>query len=152
MIEESNNRIVEKEIMSSAGELNLDIIEVEIKPKGNILSIDVITDRPEGGITVGECTQLHRSIIQKIESALLIEGDFTIDVSSPGVDRPLITEKDFFRVRGHQVAFSLNDSLGGKKDYLGVVQEIINHKVKISFNAEIITIPLENINKAVQVL
>ena len=78
--------------------------------------IQILVDRINGGIIVDECADVNVHVNNQLEALNLIEDNYTLEVSSPGLDRPLTTKKDFKRVLGIMTRFHLNEMVqnGGK--------------------------------------
>lgn len=120
------------------------------------LILEVLADRIEGGITVDECVGISRELMDVIEKSGDLNQDYLLDVSSPGLDRPLVEYSDFSRVKGREVNVFLKEKVAGKIEYRGVVELADKDKIvmKIIRKKETITIeiPLNKVNKAKQVI
>jgi len=79
-----------------------ELIEVETVGFGARTLVKIIVDRP-GGILLEECASVSRELSQLLDDADLIPHRYTLEVSSPGLDRPLVTETDFRRRLGEVV-------------------------------------------------
>jgi ribosome maturation factor RimP len=79
---------------------DIEIIEVMFHSRGRECRLQILVDKPEGRITVGECARLNREIGYSLDTCNLIDRPYLLEVSSPGLDRPLKTEQDFRRVKG----------------------------------------------------
>ncbi len=133
-------------------EIGSELVELKVRRQVKTLVVDIIADRPQGGITIEECVYLNKHINQKIEEENWIQGDYVVEVSSPGIDRPLKTVKDFLRVKGRQVRFHLLEPLENRLEYSGIIKDVEENFVRIDFKTKMISIPLGKIRKAVQVV
>lgn len=130
---------------------NLDLIELNVRRKGSEWMVQVLADRPDGGISLEECSYLNRKLVEAIDASQVIV-DYSMEVSSPGIDRPLKTKKDFQRALNQNVRFHLSELLGGKKEYIGTVTGINDSDVVIENQKHgEIKIPMGHIVKAVQI-
>lgn len=77
-------------------QLGLDLVHIAVKRVNQVTNIDALTDRPRGGITIEECSRLNRLLCDEVDARELFPAGYTVRVSSPGVDRPLRHERDFF--------------------------------------------------------
>ena len=105
-------QLVEKLAQKTAGELGLELVEVTLQKesRGKCLYVD-----KEGGITLDDCERFHRQV-----QPLFEDVDYDImEVSSPGVDRPIKNMRDFERHRGDNVEVRLFAPLNGSKLYQG---------------------------------
>jgi len=130
----------------------LDLVDIIYRYEGRDLISRILVDRPEGGITVGECANLNESISNLLDEKDILQTRYVIEVSSPGLDRALKTRNDFLRCINRRVRFFLNESINGKIELEGLISKVENDSVYIEFRNEIIEIPLTKINKAKQVI
>lgn len=142
-----------KEIIQPSIEaLDLELIELKVHQRQNVKAVVVIVDRLEGGITIDECSHINRQLSENLEVDQLIQRDYTIEVSSPGLDRPLKTDQDFIRVKGRIVKFHLKETVENKLEHDGVVQSVEGQNVIINSKSKLLVIPLANIQKATQLI
>ncbi len=130
--------------------MGLDLVHLEVKRVNREVQIEVLTDRPRGGITIEECSRLNKRLCDEIDAANLFTEGYTVRVSSPGVDRPLRNEQDFLRVIGRPVRLYLSEKIADKLEHVGVVEAASAEQVTISHRPESLKIPFEIINKAIQ--
>jgi len=131
---------------------NLDLIEVIYRYEGKDLILRVLVDRPEGGISLGECAQLNRALDVLLDEKNILQQSYVLEVSSPGLDRPLKTENDFRRSLNKQVKFFLSENIGGKLEWDGLINQVDAVKVCVDTGRTILEIPLDKINKAKQTI
>ena len=103
-----------------AKEQGLEIYDVEVK-NGKNPSVTIFIDK-EGGVDLNACEAFHRAIDEPLDSLDPTFGEaYTLNVSSPGVDRPFITDKDFSRAIGKKVEVKLYAPMKGKKFFEAVL-------------------------------
>ena len=78
------------------------------------MRIDRPGSSPEGGVTVGECAQVSRAVEPWLDEHPAVPERYVLEVSSPGVDRPLVRDRDFRRFSGERVAVKGHDVLAGR--------------------------------------
>lgn len=142
---------IEKALSALAEESSLDIVEITLKKHRQDTMLDVICDKPEGGISVDECSAFNKKACELIDEERLLEDPYTVEVSSPGLDRPLKTEKDFRRNIGKEVEVYLSEKVNEKNFWTGAIKDVTASKVTIVAKEET-EIPLDLINKALLVL
>ena len=146
------------DIISSIAQLqNLELVEVKIGIHNKDVLIQVLADRPQGGIGIDECTLLNRSIVEAIDKgAFLSEDGYSLEVSSPGLDRPLVTSKDFLRNIDAEVAVWLKEKVAGKVEHVGIVKSVTEDSLTLltvnKKEQQEITIPLGQVIKGLLVL
>ena len=136
-----------KEFLSAQA---LDFVELSFRREGRNLVLRLLVDRPEGGITMGECTEVNRRLGEILEEKNLISDRYILEVNSPGLDRPLKTRKDFSRCVNRQVKFFLAEPINGKIETEGLIQEVFDDGVDVLSSAGITRIPYAAIHKAKQ--
>lgn len=117
-----------------AAEAGLEYVDTELvkEPSGKFLRIYV--DK-EGGITLNELEAFHRSLLKLADD---IDYDY-MEVSSPGVDRPLKTERDFEKALGQTVELKLYKPLEGKKQFMGTLTGYENGLIHIDAAGQALT-------------
>jgi len=127
-----------------------ELVDVQLKKAGRQTNIEVTVDRPTGGITLDECASINRRVAHMLEEKGFFEEDaYSIEVVSPGLDRPLKTEKDFLRNRQRSVCFFLSEPLDEKVEWIGAIDDVVDGAVVMTSEKGHIRIPIAIINKAV---
>src|SRR6202012_3243606 len=84
-------------------------------------TLQVMAERPDGSMDVEGCTALSHALLDFIEAEDPIEGEYEIEVSSPGIDRPLTRPMDFSRCAGHEAKIELTEMVDGRKRFRAIV-------------------------------
>jgi ribosome maturation factor RimP len=122
---------------------NADFVALELKGSKQNLVVRVIADQ-EGGITLQTCAAVSRALSDELDVADILPGRYRLEVSSPGVDRPLQTMRDFQRNIGRQA--HLRYQQGEKIESVeGSIQAVSDAEVAIASGNDIISIPLSAI-------
>ncbi len=134
-----------------AAPLGIEIVDVEWNDKQTALTVYIET---EGGVDLNSCEKFHNAIMEPIDELdPTYDKPYTLNVSSPGLDRPFKTERDFKRNLGGEVEVRLFAPLKGKKLLEGTLTEFDENTVSVSVNNEIIKIQknkIAKINKAIK--
>ncbi|MBU1124417.1 MAG: ribosome maturation factor RimP [Candidatus Omnitrophica bacterium] len=138
-----------KEYLAQQG---LVLFEVLSHYEGSDLVLRILVDRPEGGITIQECAQVNKGIRALLDEKNIIPRGYLLEVSSPGIDRPLKTKDDFFRCQNRMVKFFLNTAVEGKVEWDGVITQVTEEQVSLACQDRTLQIPLTYINKAKQLI
>jgi ribosome maturation factor RimP len=135
--------MVKKKIEDIAAEIalpivekcNFELVDVEYLKEGANWYLRVFIDK-EGGITIDDCQQVSEELSNELDKTDPIKQSYFLEVSSPGIDRPLKKEKDFEKFKGEQVDVKLFQPLDGRKIYegelIGLNDNIISIKIKDS--------------------
>ena len=132
----------------------MDLIDIKVSGHKNDVIIQITADKPSGGINIQECAILNKSLVAAIEQENTLPPDiFSLELSSPGLDRPLVTCKDFMRCIGQELCFSLNEPVGGKKEVQGVLTGVGESALTIEVSGKSkLVLPLSSIIKGVLVI
>jgi len=114
-------------------------------PKNPVLVIYI--DRPDG-ITVEDCERVSREVAALLDVEDPIPGHYNLEVSSPGLDRPLFTLEHFERFSGEPVQLSLFAPLGGRRKFKGRILGTENGKVRLDQDGTEVELEMGNIAKA----
>ncbi len=129
-------------------ENGVELVDLEVKGSARVILIRVFVD-VAGGIRIDDCVRLSRLIEDAIEIENLIPGQYRLEVSSPGLDRPLRTARDFQRNIGRLVEIRYSPSVDETRIESGDILKADETSVTIlNQNQQSITIPLAQIKKA----
>jgi len=123
--------------------LGYELVDFERSGKGKLLRVYI--DKP-GGINVDDCAGVsnHLSRVLAVEG---IEYD-RLEISSPGLDRPLRKEQDFVRYAGHKARIKLRVPVAGQRNFIGVLRDPRAGKVEIEVEGKMVSLDLANLDKA----
>ena len=119
---------------------------------GQHKTLQIMAERADGSMDVEGCTQLSHVLLDFIEAENPIEGDYEIEVSSPGIDRPLTRLSDFTRWKGHEAKIELAAPLDGRKRFRGRLEGLDGNDVVIISQNQRIQFPFRTILEAKLVL
>lgn len=106
-----------------AEEDGLQIVDLEFSEAGPASVLRIYVDKA-GGVTVGQCASLSRKVSDFLDMEDLISVKYTLEVSSPGLDRSLSTGADFRRKIGERVKVFLKEPVGGKMELEGRIKKL----------------------------
>ena len=120
-------------------------------------TLQIMAEREDGSMDVEGCSQLSHALLDFIEAEDPIEGDYDIEVSSPGIDRPLTRLADFSRWKGHEAKIELTAPLampegGGRKRFRGRLEGLDGNDVVITAQNQRIAFPFRSVLEAKLVL
>ena len=138
---------LEEHIKKICNDLGFMFIEASIHGHKNKQNIKVIADT-EKGITLQECQKLSREISDIIFRKDLVFNNYRLDVSSPGLDKPLQSDYEFKRNIGRDLIINYQDENSNLKEVIGELVEYNNDVIIVNAKNELLSIKLENINKA----
>src|SRR6516164_5323759 len=84
-------------------------------------TVQIMAERPEGAMTVDDCETVSRELSPVLDQADLIERAYRLEISSPGMDRPLVRRSDFDRHVGHRVKIDMAIAVAGRRRFHGML-------------------------------
>lgn len=110
--------------------LQYELVDVEYVREVGLWYLRVYIDK-EGGITVDDCEAVSRQLGEWLDTEDFISDSYILEVSSPGLGRPLKKEKDFIRNTGKEVEVKLYKPLNKQKEYTGILKSFDNKTVTL---------------------
>jgi ribosome maturation factor RimP len=140
-IEEIAQRVVESE--------GMELVEVEVKGGGSQRMVRISIDKPEG-VTHADCELVSQQVGTILDVEDVVPGGrYTLEVSSPGVERKLLKPRDYQRFQGKKVKIALRDPIEGRRHWEGTLANFENSLVTLeAAPGKIIQFPLEQVQKA----
>ena len=120
---------------------------IEYVPRGKHSLLRVYLDK-EGGIDIEDCAQASRQISSILDVEDPISGEYTLEVSSPGIDRVLFNLDQFREYLGWHVQLRLTENFENKRKFAGQLKAIVQNEIVLIIGDEEYTIPYELIEKA----
>ena len=103
-------------------EADLELVDLDFYQGGSRSVLRIYVDKA-GGVTVDQCANLNRKIGDYLDMEDLIPHRYLLEVSSPGLDRPLLRDTDFKRKIGEKVRVSLKEKLDGQTEWVGKIMD-----------------------------
>jgi len=148
----SNVRNVTKELIDPIlEEQDLELFDIEYVKEGPDWYLRVYIDK-EGGVDIEECERVSRMLSDKLDERDLIKGTYFLEVSSPGVERPLKTREDFEKNINKNIFVTLYVHIESEKEYEGILKDFKNDIATIEHQVmskkKLVDIPYDKIAKA----
>ncbi|TQV70507.1 ribosome maturation factor RimP [Exilibacterium tricleocarpae] len=102
----------------------------------------------EGGVTLQDCERVSRQVSSVLDVEDPIHGEYALEVSSPGVDRPLYTLEHFARYAGEQVTVKLRVPFDGRRKFSGTLRGVEGDEVVVVVDDHEYLLPLDSIDRA----
>ncbi|SDY63776.1 ribosome maturation factor RimP [Nitrosomonas sp. Nm33] len=124
--------------------MDYELVDVEQSAPGKLLRVFV--DKKDSGISIDDCV----AISNHLSRLLAVEGiDYSrLEISSPGLDRPLKKESDFIRFAGKLIKIKLRIALQGQKNFIGIIREVNDGVLRLEVEGRLLHIELDNLEKA----
>lgn len=115
-------------------------------------TLQIMAERPEGWIEVDDCAKISRAVSAVLDVEDPIGGEYTLEVSSPGIDRPLTRLKDFERYTGYEVRIETSEMIDGRKRFRGVLGGVEDGEVLLEIPEGTIGLSFDLVSDAKLVL
>ncbi|PCI50077.1 MAG: ribosome maturation factor RimP [Alphaproteobacteria bacterium] len=119
---------------------------------GAAVTLQVMAERPDGTMLVEDCAKLSREISVILDVEDPVPAEYVLEVSTPGIDRPLTRRKDFANYAGYDVRIELSVPEDGRRRYRGKLLDINGDAVRIEVDGDIFEIDFNNINRSKLIL
>lgn len=144
----AGNTVRLRDMLEPAAEaVGYELIDVEIVGRGSDAVLRVYIDAP-GGITVDDCAQASRQISAVLDLEDPIAGQYALEVSSPGLDRPLVKAEHFERVIGQKVKVTMRDYHMGRRRFAGELTGVTDKLAQVDVDGEVYELPIDDMDRA----
>jgi ribosome maturation factor RimP len=127
----------------------MEIVDIELRHErsrgGRVLRLYL--DKA-GGPTVDDLSRVSRQLSELLDSQDVVSGAYTLEVSSPGINRPLKRPEHFARYIGKRVRIRTRDLIGGKRSFLGILQDVASESITVALEGTRFDIPFAAIEKS----
>ena len=110
--------------------MGFELVRVRLM-SGKKATLQIMAERPEGGIEVEDCARISRAIGAVLDVEDPVSGEYALEVSSPGIDRPLTRLKDFERYEDYEARIETSELIDGRRRFKGVLRGVENGEVLI---------------------
>lgn len=141
--DETIRKIVEPVIAA----LGVRLWGIEYIGQGRHTLLRVFIDK-EGGINIEDCAEASRHISSILDVEDPISSEYTLEVSSPGLDRVLFTLEQMRQYAGATVKMRLTENFAGRRNFTGVLKEVLKDQIVLVTGEDQYVFPYENVEKA----
>jgi ribosome maturation factor RimP len=148
---------VEEMIAETLAAMQYELVRVQLSPGGRYLTLQVMAERADRKpMTVEDCVKISHAVSPKLDEADPLAAQYTLEVSSPGLERPLVRLKDFERFAGQMARIELDQPLegpgGGQRRFTGSIVRVKGNapdaEIEIKTDAGDVRVPANTIAKA----
>ncbi len=144
---------IEKIIAPTAESMGYEIVRILMVGEGSGKpTLQIMAERPDGTMLVDDCERLSHAVSALLDVENTIEEAYYLEVSSPGIDRPLTRLKDFDTYKENEARIELETAVNGQKKFKGVLKGITGDDITLETDTGPVVIPFQAVNKAKLVL
>ena len=131
--------------------LRLELWGIELQQQGKYSLLRINIENREDGVSIEDCEKVSRQVSALLDVEDPISGEYTLEVSSPGMDRPLFTAEQFSLYIGETVSVRLRTALQGRRKFKGVIKSVVDTTIGLAVDTEdgeLVELAMQNIDKA----
>lgn len=134
-------------VLPLLSEQGMELVDVEYRRESRGWVLRLLIDK-EGGVTLNDCTRVSEDLGRILDVEDFILNPYTLEISSPGLNRPLKREEDFLKYRGRRVKMKTFHPIGTRRQFKGRLIGVSEGRIEIETEGEIFRIPLSEVAKA----
>ena len=146
MAKKSVTQLVEEIVSDFLKDHNMELVDVEFVKEGQHRYLRVFIDKGEEKISLDDCKLVSDHLNLKIDELDPIKENYFLEISSPGLERPLKKPKDYERNQGKEVQAKLYSPINGRKIVEGILLGLEDNNVSIDIGDEVVVIPKDKIS------
>jgi ribosome maturation factor RimP len=140
-------------IAPAMDELGYELVRVQIQGGARRATLQIMAERRDRtAMLVEDCARLSRAISNLLDEADPIDGEYTLEVSSPGIDRPLMKRADYERFLGHEAKVETAAPVDGRKRFQGTIQALDGDTLMLDSAGTVFPLPLAAVKTAKLIL
>jgi len=128
-------------------EMGLELVDVEYLSERGRWVLRIYADK-DGGITLDDCARVSRQVGDLIEIKNIVQHEYVLEVSSPGLNRPLKKEKDFLWAVGKKVKITMRESIQGRRRFTGYLKKFCERTLYLDLENDSVVLPWQDVEKA----
>jgi ribosome maturation factor RimP len=121
-----------------------------VRRHGKRSFVEVLLDRQDGRITLDECGRWNRALSQHLEETDLFAGPYLVEISSPGVDRPLTMPRHYARALGRKLKVHYQDPSGALREFTGRLERADENGISLRSDEQALDLPYAQVQQARQ--
>ncbi len=125
----------------------MELVDIEYRRESKGWVLRLILDK-QGGVTLDDCTRVSQEVGRNLDVEDFIQTPYTLEVSSPGLTRPLKTEKDFMKYCNRLIKVKTVDPVENRRQFKGELLGVSQGQIEIKVEGEVFQISLSNVAKA----
>jgi len=138
---------VEEFISPLLADMGIELVEIQFRREGHGWVLRLFIDR-QGGVTLENCTAVSREVSRYLEVEDPIEQAYHLEVSSPGLERPLKKKDDFIRFAGRRARVKMQEKIDDQRVFIGTLKGVEEDDVVLSIDGQLHYFPLAGISRA----
>jgi ribosome maturation factor RimP len=128
-------------------EIGFELVDVEYVSNQGRWVLTLFIDK-EGGVTIDDCVRVSRELGDLIDVKNFIDHTYVLEISSPGLDRPLKKEKDILKAMNKKIKLKMVTPVKGRRNYSGYLRDFKDGALHLEIEGGMVTLPWREVDKA----
>lgn len=128
------------------------LVQVKLMEGNKTRLLQIMAERPDGTMTVDHCAEISHQVSAILDVEDIMPGEYRLEISSPGIDRPLVKHTDYEKYMGHLAKIELTLPVNGRKRYTGTLKTLVGETLTIEVDGQPVAMELHDIQSAKLVL
>jgi len=139
---------VQNAVEPALNDMGYDIVRISVQGSA-MQTLQIMAERKDRQeMTLDDCSRISHTASALLDIADPFAGKWVLEVSSPGIDRPLVKADDYTRFIGEQAKIELNHEINGRRRFKGTLKGFKDGFIQLDFEEKIIDLPFDDVNKA----
>ena len=139
-------------ITPSLAAMGFELVQVKMMDGKSQQTLQIMAERADGSMSLDDCASVSRQVSAVLDVEDLITAAYRLEVSSPGIDRPLVKVADFEKYLGHAAKIETALPINGRKRFSGPLKTVLGEDITITVDGKDFTVPFIDIQSAKLVL
>lgn len=140
---------IERMIAPALDDMGYELVRVQLSGGRQHSRLQIMAERADQvGMTVDDCAEISRAVSALLDVQDPIAGPYDLEVSSPGIDRPLTRPQDFVRFAGQPVKVETRQMIDGRRRFRGLLKGVDGECAVLEMDGETVKLPIGDIEKA----
>ena len=139
---------VQNAVEPALNDMGYDVVRISVQGS-TLQTLQIMAERQDRKeMTLDDCSRISHTASALLDIADPFAGKWVLEVSSPGIDRPLVKPNDYERFIGEPAKIELNHEINGRRRFKGVLKGFKDGFIQLDFEGQIIALPFDDVNKA----
>lgn len=143
---------IEHLVLPTVESMGFELVQVKLMEGNKSRLLQIMAERPDGSMTLDDCAEISNQVSAVLDVEDIMPGAYRLEISSPGIDRPLTRLKDYEAHIGHIAKIELTLPVNGRKRYTGSIQSVLGNVLTLEVDGKPVAVELHDIQSAKLVL
>ena len=143
---------IEKLLLPTIHGMGFELVQIKLMEGNKSRLLQIMAERPDGSMTVDDCAAISHQVSAILDVEDIMPSEYRLEISSPGIDRPLVKHADYEKYLGHAAKIELVPPVNGRKRYTGTLKTLIGDTLTIEVDGKPVALEIPDVQSAKLVL